>query len=224
VIETVQVPHRLHVAVFGGSFNPVHLGHVELIDAALAVVDHVLAVPAGRSPFKGEQQLLPGDLRYRMLRAALRGKSRVSVLDWELRRPLPSYTVDTLEALAAWLLQARLSLLMGADAYRGFAEWRQAGRILERADLLLFARGDGSNVLDERPAHWAACLPEPFRSRVRPLDAESLADESGRVIVRRMDAPIVPISSTHIRQSGAWAEVPPGARGLLEAHLAAQGQ
>ena len=214
--------HRPHFALFGGSFNPVHVGHMELIEAVLrGGADHVFVIPASRSPFKGEQQLLPAPLRYRMLRAALGGMSRVSVLDLEIDRPAPSYTIDTVQALAAWVPRARLSLVMGADAFQGFAEWRHAASILARADLLLFARPDGPDTLPGEPAQWAAWLPEPFRASARLADAGSLRDESGRVLVRRVNRPISPISSTQIRGSGALAEVPPGARELLRAHLAA---
>jgi nicotinate-nucleotide adenylyltransferase len=220
-MNAAQEPHRPHFAVLGGSFNPVHQGHVELIQAALrAGMDHVFAIPAARSPFKGARELLPEALRLAMLRAALKGTRRVSVLDLELRRPPPSFTVDTLEALSAWLPRARFSLLLGADAFEGFAQWRLASRILRRAALLLFARQDQAPALSDDPRDWIARLPEPDRSSARPCPAGSLQDDSGRIIVRRLPALIAAVSATRIRQRGSLADVPPGARELLSTHLA----
>jgi nicotinate-nucleotide adenylyltransferase len=211
-----------HVAVFGGSFNPVHQGHLELIDAMSrrGDVDHLCVVPVNRSPFKGEQPLLPAALRHAMLRAALRGRPRVSVLDLEIRRPPPSFTVDTLEELVSLLPRARLSLVLGADAFMGFASWFHSERILARAGLILFGRQDRNGALSANPAQWIPALPEPWRLAARPAADGSLRDGSGRTLVARMTIPISPISSTQIREAGRLAEVPPGARELLEAHLA----
>jgi nicotinate-nucleotide adenylyltransferase len=209
--------------VFGGSFNPVHQGHLELIEAVLrsGAVEHLFAVPANRSPFKGEQELLPAALRWEMLRAALRGLPRVSVLDLELRRPPPSYTIDTVEALASLLPRARLSLVLGADAFVGFAGWYRAGRILARADLLVFGREDGEGPLPADPERWIAALPEPWRGAARPATDGTLQDGAGRLLVRRMSGPIPPISSTRIREGGRLEEVPPGAREVLQGYLTA---
>jgi nicotinate (nicotinamide) nucleotide adenylyltransferase len=213
---------RPHFAVFGGSFNPVHQGHLELIQGVLrrGDVDHVLAVPANRSPFKGEQRLLPAELRCAMLRAALRGMARVSVLDLEIRRPPPSYTVDTLEALATLVPRARLSLVLGADTFLGFAQWLRADRILARAGLIVFGREDGQGALPANPAQWTTALPEPWRDAARLAPDGTLRDEQGRLLVQRMTMPIPPISSTRIREAGLLEDVPPGAREVLRAYLA----
>ena len=209
-------------AVFGGSFNPVHQGHLELIEAVLrsGAVEHLFTVPANRSPFKGGRELLPAALRCEMLRAALRGMPRVSVLDLELRRPPPSYTIDTVEALASLVPRARLSLVLGADAFVGFAGWHLAGRILARADLLVFGREDGEGPLPPDPARWVAALPEPWRGAARPAEDGTLRDAAGRLLVRRMAAPIAPVSSTRIRAGGSLEQVPSGAREVLRGYLA----
>jgi nicotinate-nucleotide adenylyltransferase len=219
-----QKARRPRFALFGGSFNPPHQGHVDLVRAVASRQDiqHLFAVPAGRSPFKGEEELLPGELRLEMLRAALRGMARASVLDLEVRRSAPSYTVETLQALRSWCPVADWVLVMGADAFRGFAGWRCANRLLEWASLAVFPRTDGGEPLPPEAGAWIPFLPMPWREQVRPAPGPVLLDEKGRALVECLDIPITPISSSRIRADHLLEAVAPGARELLQAYLDAQ--
>ena len=190
--EGVQEAHRPRLALFGGSFNPVHQGHLEVIQGVLERGDiaHLIAIPVNRSPFKEGEELLPRDLRLRMLRAALKGWPGVSVSDLELRRPPPSYTIHTLEQMARRYPQAALCLVMGADTVAAFADWFLAGHILRKASLLLVGRPDSGQPLADDPSSWRLFLPEEWRSAVHVRDG-ALWDDRGRLLVEPPASPAV---------------------------------
>jgi nicotinate-nucleotide adenylyltransferase len=134
------------LGVFGGSFDPVHHGHLAIAQAALesVPVDRVLFVPARRSPLKDEAPRAGEADRVAMLELATRDEPRFAVSRIELERPAPSYTVDTLEALAG---QGRLYLILGADAARDLPRWRRPDRIRELATIVI-ARRPGTEHTD----------------------------------------------------------------------------
>ena len=129
----------MRVGVFGGTFDPVHVGHLSIAQAALECVplDRVVFVPARRSPLKDRGPLASEQDRLAMLRLATADESRFEVSTVELDRPGISYTVDTLEALAG---EGALYLVMGADAAGEFERWRRPERIRELATLLVASR------------------------------------------------------------------------------------
>ena len=132
----------MEIAVLGGSFDPIHHGH--LIVAAVARealgADQIRWVPAGEQPFKVGQHGASGAHRARMVELACAGEPAFVVDRVEVNRPGPSYTVDTLGALAARYPQSALSLLLGADAAELFPKWRDPTGIKARATVVVFAR------------------------------------------------------------------------------------
>lgn len=129
-------------AVYGGSFDPFHNGHLALVRTLLerGVCDEVLVVPARVSPHK-DSTAAPAAHRLAMTRLGLSDVPRARVLDLEIERSGPSYTVDTLEELvAADPEHEPLLLVMGDDSLAGFRSWRNTERILELAELIVFAR------------------------------------------------------------------------------------
>lgn len=132
----------MRLAVFGGAFDPIHVGHVAAIRelGARGLCDRILVVPAGRSPGKPPASASAVH-RLAMVRLALDAVPAVEIREDELRRPGPSYTVDTLEALARERPDAALLLVAGADAWAGFKGWRRPERILELARPVVLARG-----------------------------------------------------------------------------------
>ena len=128
------------VAVFGGSFNPIHYGHLLLADEMLEMLalDRVLFVPAGQPPHKPASAVAPAADRHAMVRLATAGHPRFAVSDLELRRPGPSYTVDTLETLAA--SGDQLLLLIGSETFLDLLSWRAPRRIAELARLVVVPR------------------------------------------------------------------------------------
>lgn len=131
----------MRLGVLGGTFDPPHAGHLDLARAALRglKLDLLLVVPAKRSPFKGAR---PTADRHRlaMLRLAFRGMEGVRISPMELKRPVPSYTVDTLKALKRRWPKAELFLLVGADAAKGLPKWKQAKEIRRLASVGIFPR------------------------------------------------------------------------------------
>jgi nicotinate-nucleotide adenylyltransferase len=131
----------MRVGVFGGTFDPVHRGHVEPVEAAAARfrLNRVLYVPARVSPHK-DAPLADARHRVAMLALATAGHPSWEILFDELDREPPSYTVDTLRALSARLLHNELWLLMGTDTLAGLAAWKEPEEIVRRARIAAFHR------------------------------------------------------------------------------------
>jgi len=127
-------------AVFGGSFNPIHYGHLLLADEVLEalLLDRVLFVPAAAPPHKPPACLAPAEDRYEMVRLATASHPKFAVSDVELRRRGPSYTVDTLQALRS--SGDELFLLVGSETFLDFLAWREPRRVAELARLVVVPR------------------------------------------------------------------------------------
>jgi nicotinate-nucleotide adenylyltransferase len=128
-------------AVLGGSFDPVHLGHLAMASHLLAkkLADRLLIIPAWRSPHKFENSAAPAD-RLAMTRLAFADMAGVEVDDREIVRERVSYTVETLADLAVEYSEDRLRLVIGGDNLSGFSGWREPGRIQELADIVVYPR------------------------------------------------------------------------------------
>lgn len=130
------------IGLFGGSFDPIHHGHLIVAQAVVDVLglDELRFVPARQQPFKTGQHLVPPETRARMVELAIAGEPRFRVERAELERAGPSYTVDTLRVLQAREPGKRFALLIGADAARDLPKWRDADALPTLADLVVFAR------------------------------------------------------------------------------------
>lgn len=134
----------MRIAVLGGSFDPIHHGHLILATVAREALgaDRVVLVPAGQQPFKVGQHGASAVHRARMAEVAIAGTDGFQVDRVEVDRPGPSYTVDTLADLLARHsgAGAELTLLLGADAAELFWQWRDPAGIKARAAVAVFAR------------------------------------------------------------------------------------
>lgn len=128
--------------VFGGSFDPVHLGHLTVARAAAdrLGLDRVHFVPAGQQPFKQGRQGASGAHRAAMLALALRQDRRFLLDQRELERHGPSYTVDTLRAMRAEFPSDHLCFLVGADAARELPQWHEAEALSALARIVVLTR------------------------------------------------------------------------------------
>lgn len=137
----------MRLGVFGGSFNPPHIGHVVVASDAFEALnlDKLLIVPANANPLKGVN---PGGAssaqRLRMTQLAFAGDPRFEVSDMEIARGGLSYTVDTLEQLSKENEGAELVLLMGMDALASLGQWVRPERIKELAKFAVLTRSGGS--------------------------------------------------------------------------------
>jgi nicotinate-nucleotide adenylyltransferase len=132
----------MRVGVFGGTFDPVHFGHLILAEQAREQgrLDEVWFVPAARPPHKPEPGLTRFDQRVEMLALAVAGHAAFRVLDLEKERDGPSFTVDTLAELQRRAPTAELFLLAGSDTLAELPQWYQPARLLEQAGLLVMER------------------------------------------------------------------------------------
>ena len=130
------------LGILGGSFDPVHHGHLILARAAKEELslDRVILVPAALSPHKCETKPATAADRLAMVRLAIEGEPGLECSDMELARPAPSYTVDTLRELAAAHPGAELFLLIGADNVQKFHTWQEADAIPSLASVAVLER------------------------------------------------------------------------------------
>jgi nicotinate-nucleotide adenylyltransferase len=138
------------IGIFGGSFDPVHLGHLLVAHAAREEMqlDRLIFVPALRSPFKQSSMPAPEALRLRMLHLALAGLNWCEVSDCELKRGGLSYTIDTVRELSESHPAGRLFFLIGEDNLAALPAWREAEELKRRVEFLVIPRpgnaGDGA--------------------------------------------------------------------------------
>jgi nicotinate-nucleotide adenylyltransferase len=130
------------IGLLGGSFDPVHHGHliVARVAAESLALDELRFVPAREQPFKRGRHAAPAADRAAMLDLAVAGAPGFAVERSELDRPAPSYSVDTLLALRAREPEAKLTLLLGADAAAELEAWHRAAELPALARIVVFAR------------------------------------------------------------------------------------
>lgn len=131
------------IGLFGGSFNPPHLGHLALARAARRELGlaEVRWLPAGQPWQKNPADMAPAHHRAAMVAALIAGEPGMVRDDIELRRSGPSYTIDTVEALAAAAPGVRWWLILGEDQHARLATWHRAPELLARVQLAVAARG-----------------------------------------------------------------------------------
>jgi len=189
----------MKLGIFGGSFDPVHLGHLLMAEAALEelALDRLVFIPAAQSPFKPGFQPAPGAARLQWLRLALTGQAHCEVDDQEIRRGGVSYTIDTLRDCAKRFPGARLFCLIGADNAAKLNEWREAAELARMAEFVAIPRPGGAT------GHF----PPPFRGRT--LKGFPLGVSSSEIRTRvkaglPIDHLVPPFVAEAIRRSGFY--------------------
>lgn len=162
-----------NIGILGGSFNPVHIGHMMLASYLVqwGYVDKVWLMLSPRNPLKEPGELLPDMKRLSMLSIAAKGAPDIDICDIELSMPKPSYTINTLDLLAERYPDRRFRLIIGSDNWAIFDRWREAQRILDDYGVIVYPR-PGYPIVNEHSA--------------------------GMEVV---DAPMVHVSSTFIRNA-----------------------
>lgn len=131
------------IGILGGSFNPVHIGHMMLASymAQWGYVDRVWLTLSPRNPLKKNPgELLPDLKRLTMLNIALKGARKLDVCDIELTMPVPSYSIDTLDLLASRYPGKSFKLIIGSDNWVLFDKWREGQRILDDYGVIVYPR------------------------------------------------------------------------------------
>lgn len=132
------------IALFGGTFDPVHVGHVHLAQTARDMfgLDEVRFIPCRISPHKQDTTPASADDRMEMLRLATADLPWAVVDDLELRREGPSYSWQTAEAMAGRFPEARLFWIMGGDQWDALQKWEHPERLAARVEFIVFTRGE----------------------------------------------------------------------------------
>ena len=132
----------MKIAVFGGSFDPIHDGHLSVADAVMSLEkpDCLLWVPNQQSPHKLEHAPAAPESRIALLETALQNRPGEEICRLEVDRPPPSFMVDTLESLLGMHPDADFLLVLGGDCQDRFLEWHRLDRILEIAEPVLVPR------------------------------------------------------------------------------------
>lgn len=147
-----------NIGILGGTFNPVHLGHLILAESALeaAGLDRVLWVPCSRPPHKGAEGLAGAADRWAMVRAAIRGHANFCASDIELKRGGVSYAIDTVCELRRCHPRANLFFIIGSDTLAELHGWKDIGDLLERCTFVSFARPgyEAASRSIRLPAPW----------------------------------------------------------------------
>ncbi|MDB6109932.1 MAG: nadD [Pedosphaera sp.] len=145
------------IGLYGGSFDPVHLGHLLVAQAALEEVglERLFLVPAAQSPFKPGTTSTPAAERLRLLRLALAGQTRCEIDEQEIKRGGVSYTIDTVRDYVRRFPQAKLFYLIGADHVPSLAKWREGEELARAVEFVALPR----------PGQPEAPFAPPFRGR-----------------------------------------------------------
>lgn len=131
------------IGILGGTFDPVHLGHLCIAEEAKAVLglEKVIMVPAGQPPFKADNPVTAAEHRLQMLKLAVGKRVNIEILTSEMERPGPSYSVDTIAELRQqYGSEADLYFILGWDGLAQLAEWHEPERIIEMCKLAGVAR------------------------------------------------------------------------------------
>lgn len=172
----------MRIALLGGSFNPIHVGHLAIARAILSqgLADELWLMVSPHNPLKQQQGLLPEEIRLRWARLAVADESGIVASDVEFSLPRPSYTYQTLRHLRHERPADEFILCIGADNWEHWSQWRGTDEIMAHHDIIVYPR-EGSPLTD-LPLYSAPITP----------------DESHRQ--GRLDYPLVNVSSTLIRQ------------------------
>jgi len=177
------VPALTSLGILGGTFNPPHLGHLAIAQSALRelALQRVVLMPARTPPHKQVAEDPGSERRLAMCRLLVDGTDGLSACSMELEREGASYTVDTLDAIAASHPAAELTLIVGADIARTLPSWREPEKLLGLARLAVAPR---SGAAREQVSQALGALDAPVR-------------------LRFLDAPVLDVSSSLVRERTA---------------------
>ena len=161
------------IGIFSGSFNPIHIGHLALANWLCEYDDlsEIWFLVTPQNPLKDKAGLMDYDLRFEMVKKAIAGYPKFKVSDIECSLPLPSYTIDTLRTLQKTYPECLFHLIIGADSWANIHLWKDAQALINEFPILIYPRKNYE-------------LNEPLPSSVR-----------------KVDAPLLDISSSFIRSA-----------------------
>jgi nicotinate-nucleotide adenylyltransferase len=177
----------MRIGIFGGTFDPVHFGHLIIAEQAREQVqlDEVLFIPSARPPHKAKDGITPFDRRAEMLQLALAGQTRLRVETMERDRPGPSFTADTLSELHRRQPADSFFLILGGDCLPDLPHWHEPVRIIQQATLVIAARPGWK--------HWS----------VEEMATVLHLQDSSQLKMLWLEIPQIDIASRDLRQRAA---------------------
>lgn len=143
----------IRTGIFGGSFNPVHNGHLAIADAICqrGLVDELWLMVSPQNPLKENTTLMDDDFRLRLAQIATKGHPHIKVSDFEFHLPRPSYTYNTLLRLKEAYPERRFTVIIGADNWTNFSKWYKADTLIRDYDFIVYPRQGYSVKKQELP-------------------------------------------------------------------------
>lgn len=162
----------MKVALYFGSFNPIHVGHLLIAQTVIDLdnINELWFIVSPQSPFKKKKNLLAERLRYNLVQTAIENNDQLKVSDIEFKLPKPSYTIDTLAYLEDKYQNKTFSLVMGSDNLEHLHKWKNADTLMERYPIIVYPRSKDFSI------------------------------PSNKIRLTILDAPLLNISSTFIRE------------------------
>lgn len=167
----------MKIGLLGGSFDPIHKGHLALATAALRelALDRVYFILNPLSPFKTSQPLTPVRSRLSLLRKAIRVNKKFKVGLWEIKQRKPSFTIDTLKKIKKEKPKDHLFFIMGSDSWKSFSKWKSPEKILELSTV----------VIGRRPGNLSVKIPKALQENTHLLKGRFPAISSTEIRSRR---------------------------------------
>lgn len=189
---------RKRIAIYGGTFDPVHLGHLEIGRrvSQLFAIDEFLFMPARVAPHKVDQQTASALDRYAMLALATQDDPSLTVSRFELDGPGRQYTVDTLAHFrSSYGESVDLFFVMGADSWEEITTWREWQRLMTLANLIVVTRPGHQTFIEDFAGAMSQIV--DLRGENMPARVETLAAEAPKIFVT--DAVMIDASATAVR-------------------------
>ncbi len=198
---STQHSKPLQLGLLGGSFNPIHNGHLAIARQTREALglDQILFVPTGHPPHKHNGSLAPAQDRYEMVRLAISSDPTLAISDVEIRRPGKSYSIDTVRLLQQeYGAQTQLFFLVGLDAFLEFPSWRDPQALLELCQFVILSR-PGQSFRSLSTVRLLPPIPYPS---LADLDAERISQIKAPLGAQGLiclKLPPCPISASDIR-------------------------
>ena len=169
-----KITHKLKTGIYSGSFNPIHIGHLALANwlCEFGGMDEIWFLVTPHNPLKKRDELMDDNLRYQMVKAAVGDYSKFKASDFEFNLPKPNYTITTLRSLQQAYPDRVFHLIIGADNWASIEQWKDYQALLSEFPILIYPRKGFDIRIPEHYSH-----------------------------IRQVDAPLIEISSTFIRQA-----------------------
>ncbi|CAK7081201.1 MAG: Nicotinate-nucleotide adenylyltransferase [Parabacteroides sp.] len=169
-----KITHKLKTGIYSGSFNPIHIGHLALANwlCEFGGMDEIWFLVTPHNPLKKRDELMDDNLRYQMVKAAVGDYSKFKASDFEFNLPKPTYTITTLRSLQQAYPDRDFHLIIGADNWASIEQWKDYQALLSEFPILIYPRKGFDIRIPEHYSH-----------------------------IRQVDAPLIEISSTFIRQA-----------------------